>query len=187
VDLKQTSCAGIPFAVECRKKFIFEESALGKLTDDLLLDLTPLTLSVEIAGGVCMPIINRNTPIPCSRSIIITTIEDNQPSVELHIVQGERPMAADNRSLYRILLDDILPAPRCVPRIVLTLEIDANGFLRIKAHDKGTSREQKITITASSGLSRNEVERIRREAELYAEEDNRIRRRLTGFFLIVGT
>jgi molecular chaperone DnaK len=129
-------------------------------SEELYIDRTPLTLSIEMPGGICLPVIDRGTPIPVSRSIIITTVISNQPSVEIHVLQGERPMAPDNRTLGRFMLDGILPAPRCAPRIVLTLEIDANGILILKAHDKGTGREQKISITASAGLSKDEVERM---------------------------
>jgi len=143
----------------------------GEVKDVLLLDVTPLTLGIETLGGVATPLIPRNTTIPTSKSQIFSTAADNQPSVEIHVLQGERPMAADNRTLGRFVLDGILPAPRGVPQIEVTFDIDANGILSVKAHDKGTGREQKITITASSGLSKEEVERMQREAEMYAAED----------------
>jgi molecular chaperone DnaK len=143
----------------------------GEVKDVLLLDVTPLTLGIETLGGVATTLISRNTTIPTSKSQIFSTAADNQPSVEIHVLQGERPMAADNRTLGRFMLDGILPAPRGVPQIEVSFDIDANGILNVKAHDKGTGREQKITITASSGLSKTEVERMQREAEQHAAED----------------
>ena len=143
----------------------------GEVKDVLLLDVTPLTLGIETLGGVATPLITRNTTIPTSKSQIFSTAADNQPSVEIHVLQGERPMAADNRSLGRFMLDGILPAPRGVPQIEVSFDIDANGILNVKAHDKGTGREQKITITASSGLSKEEVEKMQREGEVHAAED----------------
>ena len=139
--------------------------------DVLLLDVTPLTLGIETLGGVATPLIPRNTTIPTSKSQIFSTAADNQPSVEIHVLQGERPMATDNRTLGRFMLDGILPAPRGVPQIEVSFDIDANGILSVKAHDKGTGREQKITITASSGLSKEEVEHMQQEAEIHATED----------------
>jgi len=147
----------------------------GEVKDVLLLDVTPLTLSIETLGGVATPIIPRNTTIPTSKSQIFTTAADNQTSVEIHVLQGERPMAADNRTLGRFILDGILPAPRGVPQIEVTFDIDANGILNVKARDMGTGKEQKITITSSGGLSKEEVERLRREAEAHAAEDARRR------------
>ena len=143
----------------------------GEVKDVLLLDVTPLTLGIETLGAVATPLIPRNTTIPTSKSQIFSTAADSQPSVEIHVLQGERPMAADNRTLGRFMLDGILPAPRGMPQIEVSFDIDANGILSVKAHDKGTGREQKITITASSGLSREEVERMQREAEMHAAED----------------
>ncbi|MCL0094520.1 molecular chaperone DnaK [Dehalococcoidales bacterium] len=147
----------------------------GEVKEVLLLDVTPLTLGIETLGGVATPLIPRNTTIPTSKSQIFSTATDNQPSVEIHVLQGERPMAADNRTLGRFILDGILPAPRGVPQIEVSFDIDANGILSVKAHDKGTGKEQKITITASSGLSKEEVERMQREAEAHAAEDARRR------------
>ena len=145
----------------------------GEVKDVLLLDVTPLTLGIETLGSVATPLIPRNTTIPTSKSQIFSTAADNQPSVEIHVLQGERPMATDNRTLGRFMLDGILPAPRGLPQIEVSFDIDANGILNVKAHDKGTGKEQKITITASSGLSKEEVERMQREAEAHAAEDTK--------------
>jgi len=145
----------------------------GEVKEVLLLDVTPLTLGIETLGGVATPLIPRNTTIPTSKSQIFSTASDSQPSVEIHVLQGERPMAGDNRTLGRFMLDGILPAPRGVPQIEVTFDIDANGILNVSARDKGTGKEQKITITASSGLSKDEVEKMQREAEAHAAEDAR--------------
>ncbi|MGQ9573406.1 MAG: molecular chaperone DnaK [Dehalococcoidia bacterium] len=147
----------------------------GEVRDVLLLDVTPLTLGIETLGGVATPIIPRNTTIPTAKSQIFTTAADNQPSVEIHVLQGERAMAADNKSLGRFILDGILPAPRGIPQIEVTFDIDANGILNVSARDKGTGREQKITIVAGTGLSKEDIERMKQEAETYAEEDRRRR------------
>ena len=143
----------------------------GEVGEVLLLDVTPLTLGIETLGAVATPLIPRNTTIPTSKSQIFSTAGDNQPSVEILVLQGERPMAADNRTLGRFMLDGILPAQRGVPQIEVTFDIDANGILNVSARDKGTGKEQKITITASSGLSKEEVEKMQKEAESYAAED----------------
>ena len=145
----------------------------GEVKDVLLLDVTPLTLGIETLGAVATPLIPRNTTIPTAKSQIFSTAADNQPSVEIHVLQGERPMAADNRTLGRFMLDGILPAPRGMPQVEVTFDIDANGILNVKAHDKGTGKEQKITITASSGLNKEEIERMQREAETHAAEDSK--------------
>ncbi len=145
----------------------------GEVKDVLLLDVTPLTLGIETLGGVTTALIPRNTTIPTRKSETFTTASDNQASVDVHVLQGERPMAAENKTIGRFMLDGILPAPRGAPQIEVTFDIDANGILNVSAHDKGTGKEQKITITASSGLSQDEVDRMVREAELNAEEDHR--------------
>ncbi len=145
----------------------------GEVKDVLLLDVTPLTLGIETLGGVMTPLIQRNTTIPTSKSEIFSTAADNQPSVEIHVLQGERPMANENKTIGRFMLDGILPAPRGVPQIEVTFDIDANGILNVSAKDRGTGREQKITITASSGLSKEEVEKMVKDAELHADEDRR--------------
>jgi molecular chaperone DnaK len=143
----------------------------GDVRDVLLLDVTPLSLGIETLGGVATPIIPRNTTIPTSKSQTFSTAADNQPSVEIHVLQGERAMANDNKSLGRFILDGIPPAPRGLPQVDVTFDIDANGILNVSASDKATGREQKITITAGSGLDKNEVEKLRQDAEMHAAED----------------
>jgi molecular chaperone DnaK len=132
-----------------------------------------LTLSVETLGGVATPLIERNTTIPTRKSQIFSTASDNQNQVEIHVLQGERPMAIDNKSLGKFILDGIPPAPRGIPQIEVTFDIDANGILKVTALDKATNRSQHITITASSGLNEAEIERMRKDAEAHAEEDRR--------------
>ena len=145
----------------------------GEVKDLLLLDVTPLTLGVETLGGVMTALIQRNTTIPTRKTEVFSTAADNQTSVEIHVLQGERPMAKDNRTLGKFHLVGIPPAPRGLPQIEVTFDIDANGILNVSAKDLGTGREQKITITSSSGLSKDEVERMTKEGELHAEEDRR--------------
>ncbi len=145
----------------------------GEVKDILLLDVTPLTLSIETLGGVATPQIERNTTIPTRKSQVFSTASDSQTQVEIHVLQGERPMAADNKSLGKFILDGIPPAPRGVPQIEVTFDIDANGILKVTAKDKATGRTQHITITASSGLSEAEVEKMRKDAEAHAEDDRK--------------
>lgn len=145
----------------------------GDVKDVLLLDVTPLTLGIETLGGVRTPLIERNTTIPTSKSQTFSTAADNQPSVEIHALQGEREMASDNKSLGKFILDGIPPAPRGVPQVEVAFDIDANGILNVSAKDKGTGKEQKITVQGSSGLTDEEVEKMRKDAEAHAEEDKK--------------
>lgn len=150
----------------------------GEVKDLLLLDVTPLSLGIETLGGVFTKLIDRNTTIPTRKSEIFSTASDNQTSVEVHVLQGERPMASQNRTLGKFHLVGIPPAPRGVPQVEVTFDIDANGIVNVSAKDLGTGREQKITITASSGLSKDEIDRMMREAESHAEEDKEARERV---------
>jgi molecular chaperone DnaK len=145
----------------------------GDVKDILLLDVTPLSLGLETLGSVSTKLIDRNTTIPTSKSQVFSTAADNQSSVEIHVLQGERPMAGDNKSLGRFVLDGIPPAPRGVPQVEVTFDIDANGILKVKASDKGTGKEQHISITGSSNMSDDEIEKMKKEAEQYAEEDKK--------------
>jgi molecular chaperone DnaK len=147
----------------------------GDVKDVLLLDVTPLTLAIETAGNIATPMIPRNTTIPTRKQQIFSTYSDNQPGVEIKVLQGERPMARDNKTLGTFHLDGIPPAPRGVPQVEVTFDIDANGILNVSAKDLGTGKEQKISITGSSGLTKDEVERLRRDAESHAEEDRKTR------------
>lgn len=145
----------------------------GDVKDVLLLDVTPLTLGIETLGGVRTPLIDRNTTVPTSKSQIFSTAADNQPSVEIHVLQGEREMATDNKTLGRFILDGIPPAPRGIPQVEVTFDIDANGILSVKAKDKATGKEQSIRIEASTGLSKDEIEKMKKDAEMHAEEDKK--------------
>jgi len=143
----------------------------GEVTDLLLLDVTPLTLAIETLGGVATKMIGRNTTIPTKKTETFSTAADNQTEVEVHVLQGERPMAAQNRTLGKFKLSGIPPAPRGIPQVEVTFDIDANGILNVTAKDNATGKDQKITITSSSGLSKEEVDRMAKEAESHASED----------------
>jgi len=147
----------------------------GDVKDILLLDVTPLTLGIETMGGVRTPLIDRNTTIPTSKSEVFSTASDNQPQVEIHVLQGEREFAKDNKSLGRFILDGIAPAPRGVPQIEVTFNLDANGILNVTAKDKGTGKEQSITIQNSGNMSKDDIEKARKDAEMYADEDKKKR------------
>ena len=150
----------------------------GEVKDVLLLDVTPLSLGIETAGGIFTRMIDRNTTIPTSKSQIFSTYSDNQPSVDIHVLQGERDMAADNKTLGRFELSGIPAAPRGVPKIEVTFDIDANGIVNVKAKDLGTGKEQKITITSSGTLDKDEVDRLVKEAEANAEADKNAKKQL---------
>lgn len=147
----------------------------GDVKDVLLLDVTPLSLGIETMGGVCTKLIDRNTTIPTSKSQVFSTASDNQPQVEIHVLQGEREFAQDNKSLGRFILDGIAPAPRGIPQIEVTFNLDANGILNVTAKDKGTGKEQSITITNSGNMSKEDIEKAQKEAELHADEDKKKR------------
>jgi len=147
----------------------------GEVKDLLLLDVTPLSLGIETLGGVMTKLIERNTTIPTSKSQIFSTAADNQTQVDIHVLQGERELSADNKTLGRFILDGLPPAPRGVPQVEVTFDIDANGIVNVSAKDKASGKEQKITITSSSGLSEEEVEKMKKDAEAHAEEDKKKR------------
>jgi molecular chaperone DnaK len=147
----------------------------GEVKDVLLLDVTPLSLGIETLGGVFTKLIERNTTIPTRKSEIFSTASDSQPGVEIHVLQGERQFSRDNKTIGKFNLSDIPPAPRGVPQIEVTFDIDANGILHVNAKDLGTGKEQKITITASSGLSKAEIDKMQKDAEAHAEEDKQKR------------
>ena len=147
----------------------------GEVKDVLLLDVIPLSLGIETMGGVCTKIINKNTTIPTSKSQVFSTAADNQTSVEIHILQGEREMSADNKTLGRFILDGIPPSPRGLPQVEVTFDIDVNGILNVKAKDKTTNKEQSVRIEASSGLSKDDIEKMKKDAEAHAEDDKKKR------------
>jgi molecular chaperone DnaK len=143
----------------------------GSVKDVLLLDVTPLTLGIETMGGISTPLIERNTTVPTSKTQTFSTAADNQPGVEIHVLQGEREVASGNKTLGKFLLDGIPPSPRGVPQIEVEFDIDANGILNVTAKDKATGKSQSIKIEASSGLSKEEIEKMKKDAEMHAEED----------------
>jgi len=145
----------------------------GDVKDILLLDVTPLTLSIETMGSVATPMIQKNTTVPTSKAQIFSTAADNQTSVEVHVLQGERPMAADNKTLARFILDGIPPSPRGMPQVEVTFDIDANGILNVKAMDKASGKSQSVKIEASTSLSKDEVERLKQEAASHTAEDEK--------------
>ena len=145
----------------------------GDVKDVLLLDVIPLSLGIETLGGVATKLIDRNTTIPATKSQVFSTASDNQTSTEIHIVQGERPMASDNKSLGRFVLDGIPPAPRGVPQVEVSFDVDANGILNVKAKDKTSGKEQSIRIEASSGLTDADIEKMRKDAEIHADDDKK--------------
>ena len=151
----------------------------GETKDVVLLDVTPLTLGVETLGGVMTPLIPRNTTIPTSKSEVFSTAQDNQTQVEIHILQGERPLARDNKSLGRFILEGIPPAPRGVPQIEVAFDIDANGILTVTAKDKATGKTQSIKITGSTGLTKEEIEKMKDEAEKNEEKDKQEREKIS--------
>jgi molecular chaperone DnaK len=153
----------------------------GEVKDVLLLDVTPLSLGIETMGGVFTKLIDANTTIPTKKSEVFSTAADNQPSVEIHVLQGERSMATDNKTIGRFILDGIPPSPRGVPQVEVTFDIDANGILNVYAKDKATGKEQKIRIEASSGLSKEDIERMKNEAEANAEADRQRKEEVDKF------
>ncbi|HEY7907984.1 MAG TPA: Hsp70 family protein, partial [Thermomicrobiales bacterium] len=150
----------------------------GEVKDVLLLDVTPLTLGIETLGGVSTPLIERNTTIPTRKSQVFSTASDNQPQVEIHVLQGERAQAADNKTLAKFILDGIPPAPRGMPQIEVTFDIDANGIVNVSAKDTASGKQQSVTITASSGLSEQEIQRMVTEAQAHAEDDRKRREQI---------
>ncbi|MBI4994485.1 Hsp70 family protein, partial [Candidatus Peregrinibacteria bacterium] len=161
--------------MECVAKGAAIQGAVlaGEVKDVLLLDVTPLTLGIETLGGVSTPLIDRNTTVPTSKSQVFSTAGDNQTTVEIHVLQGERPMAADNRTLGRFMLDGIPPSPRGVPQVEVIFDIDANGILTVTAKDKATNKSQNIVIKDSSALSKDDIEKMKKEAEMFAAEDRK--------------